>query len=84
MILYPKMEGNLLNQHTSDITNQEVNPLRTESIFCAVCPAKRENLELRCERGYWQKQHLRAVEREEELKKEIEQLKARPRIQGRL
>lgn len=71
------MEGNLLNQHTSDITNQEVNPLRTESIFCAVCPAKRENLELRCERGYWQKQHLRAVEREEELKKEIEQLKAR-------
>ncbi len=49
------------------------------SLFCEICPLKKENIVLSTKRGYWQKQHERAREREKELKKESEQLKARIR-----
>jgi len=49
------------------------------SLSCEICPLKKEILELGCERGYWEKQHQRAREREEKLKEEIQQLKARIR-----
>ena len=51
----------------------------SDRVLCESCPLKRENLELRCERGYWEKQHQRAAEREEKLKEKIEQLEARIR-----
>ncbi len=71
------MEGN--SQQIADIANKEVNLISIENIFCNFCLYKQKNLELRCERGYWKKQHQRAVEREEQLKQENEQLKARIR-----
>jgi transposase len=49
------------------------------STFCEICPLKKDNLILHTEKGYWQKQHERTKEREEKLKKENEQLKARIR-----
>ena len=52
---------------------------RSDSVLCEICPLKKQILELRCERGYWEKQHQRAREREEKLKEEIQQLKARIR-----
>ncbi len=51
----------------------------SDSVWCEICPLKKENRELRCERGYWEKQHQRAREREEKLREEIQQLKARIR-----
>lgn len=71
------MEGNLLNQQFIEIAPEEIEQAEAESIFCSICPLKRENLELRCERGYWQGQHRRAVRREEKLKEEVGQLRAR-------
>jgi transposase len=71
------MEGNFSNQQITGIAPREVPRVRRENIFCFLCPLKRENLELRCERGYWQGQHRRAVEREEKLKEGMEQLKGR-------
>jgi transposase len=71
------VEGNFLNQQTIELVPEEVETTEAESIFCSVCPLKRENLELRCERGYWQEQHRRAVRREERLKEQAEQLRAR-------
>jgi transposase len=49
------------------------------SVSCEICPLKKQILELGCERGYWEKQHQRAREREEKLEEEIQQLKARIR-----
>jgi len=49
------------------------------STFCYCCPLKKQNFILHTERGYFKKQHERAKEREEKLRKENEQLKARIR-----
>jgi transposase len=71
------VEGNLLSQQLIEIVPEEIEQTKEESIFCSVCPLKRENLELRCERGYWQERHRWATRREQQLKEETEQLKAR-------
>ena len=71
------MEGNSVNQQLIDKVPEKVEQVEAESIFCSVCPLKRENLELRCERGYWQERHRWATRREHQLKEETEQLKAR-------
>jgi len=47
--------------------------------FCAGCPLKQRNYQLRAEYGYWKKQHERACEREAELEKQNKELKARIR-----
>lgn len=44
---------------------------------------RRENLELRQHTGYWKSQHQRAVEREEQLKKEKVELKAKLSLRER-
>jgi len=72
------MGGELLFAHTANaLPVVERQPLRLENAFCESCRLKVENLELRSERGYWQGQHKRAVEREEQLKNEVAQHKAR-------
>ena len=71
------MERTFLNQQIFEVPQEEVERSEEESLFCTVCPLKRENLELRCERGYWQELHRRAVEREQKRKEQIEQLQAR-------
>jgi transposase len=73
------MEGQqqLLSKPPNNLNRAEENSLI--SPFCDCCPLKRQNLILNTERGYYKKQHERAKEREETLKKENEQLKARIR-----
>lgn len=63
-------------------TTKEVSIAEGSSLispFCNCCPLKIKNLILHTERCYYKKQHERAKEREEKLKKENEQLKARIR-----
>ena len=71
------MEGNSVNQQLIEKVPEKIEQVEAESIFCSVCPHKRENLKLRCERGYWQERHRWAARREQQLKEETEQLKAR-------
>ena len=71
------MEGNSVNQQLIEKVPEKVEQVEAESIFCSVCALKRENLKLRCERGYWQERHRWAARREQQLKEETEQLKAR-------
>ena len=71
------MEARSLEPQVLDVPQEQVNGFENGSLSCTICPLKRENLELRCERGYWQEQHRRAVERERKLKEQIEQLQAR-------
>ena len=71
------MEGNSVNQQLIESVPEKVEQVEAESIFCSVCPLKRENLQLRCERGYWQEGHRWAARREQQLKEETGQLKAR-------
>jgi transposase len=73
------VEGNLLTQHIEGIAQAGGDLLSEGNPLCAKCPLRRENLELRCDRNYWKKQHQRAVEREQQLQKENEQLQARIR-----
>lgn len=73
------MEGNLLSHKIIQLPQRRARWISSKLVFCEVCPFKKENFELRCERGYWQKQHQRAVEREEKLREENQQLKARIR-----
>jgi hypothetical protein len=58
------VEGDCLKQQIFETSQEEVERFEEEDLFCTVCPLKRENLELGCERGYRQQQHRRAVERE--------------------
>ncbi len=47
-----------------------------KSTVCAACPFKAEIFENRQQAGYWRDHHQRAREREEELKQEVERLRA--------
>jgi len=71
------MREQLQDTHNNSSFNSDGHP--QIFYFCERCTFKKENLILRNGKGYWQKQHERSKEREEELKKENEQLKARIR-----
>ena len=73
------MEGNSVSLQVLQFPQTAAAGFGDASVVCENCPSSRENLALRCQRGYWEKQHQRAREREEKLKEEIEELKARIR-----
>ena len=73
------MEGNSIVVQVLQSPQTVPAESKSDSVLCEICPLKKENRELRCERGYWEKQHQRAREREEQLKEEVQQLKARIR-----
>ena len=58
-----------LRQEVAEL-RAEVVPLRGE-----VAHLQRENLELRQQAGYWKSQHARAVQRLQEVEREVEQLR---------
>jgi len=71
------VEASSLEQRALKIPQERVNGWEERSPFCCGCPLERENLQLRCERGYWQEMHRKAVEREGKGNEEIQQLRAR-------
>ena len=73
------MEGSSVAFQVSQWSQAGSAESHSDSASCDVYPLKKENLELRCDRGYWKKQHQRAREREEQLKGEVRHLKARIR-----
>jgi len=79
MVHSPPVEGNVLSLPILEIPHSESYRSVARDHFCASCDVKRENLELRCDRAYWQKQHEKACEREKQREEEICQLKARIR-----
>jgi transposase len=73
------VEGNAVVLHVLQWPQTVSAESESDPVWCEICPLKKENRELRCERGYWEKQHQRARAREEQLKEEVRQLKARIR-----
>ncbi|MEE9295706.1 MAG: hypothetical protein V3W34_12190 [Phycisphaerae bacterium] len=57
----------------------EVLPQVDWQIACESCPLEAENAELRQQRGYYKSMHQRACQREQELKRENEKLRAEVR-----
>jgi len=79
MVHFSPVEGKVLSLPILEIPHLESHRSVAGEFFCASCDVNRENLELRCERAYWQKQHEKACEREKQREEEICQLKARIR-----
>jgi len=73
---------NTLSICTDTIVPVEKKYYRAE-IQCETCPLQRSYQEERATRAYWQTMHKRAIEREQKLKAEIEELKATLRLRER-
>lgn len=50
------------------------------ALSCSSCPLNIEVATLRCEKAYWQKMHQKALVREAELKKELDEANAKLRL----
>ncbi len=85
----PLLNGNFIKQLISIYPFQKSDPsatpqtIETEQLRQELNRLKRENAELRQQTGYWKSLHQRAVEREEQLKKEVAELTAKLSLRER-